>query len=68
MRFDFTHGNAMNYTVSVYGWNVEDKMLFSDYGKAFECFKREIASPHSVGVSITLWDANNGVRKAVKRF
>lgn len=34
MTFDMTQDKKLRYQVHVYGWNVDDKYLFSDYTPA----------------------------------
>lgn len=34
MTFDMTQGKEPRYQVHIYGWNIDDRYLFSDYESA----------------------------------
>lgn len=58
MRFDFTHGKPAKYMVSLYGWNVEDHIYFSEWEAARDCFERKKGNI-TAGQSLSLVDMAN---------
>ena len=58
MRFDFTHGGVAKYSVSLYGFNVEDKYYFRELDEAKRFFEEMTTRYYAKGTLITLRDVS----------
>ena len=58
MRFDFTKGGIVNYSVSLYGDRIEDKYYFNGLDEAKRFYQEMIQKVRPKGTWITLRDVS----------
>ena len=66
MRFDRTGGKRALYVVGEHWFNGDDLFYYHEYASAKDEFDR-LCERRKKGVSVTMYDLENGARKAYRR-